>query len=544
MTIPLHVRAKPAFTPTPAPAGAASLVQRKCACGGSAGLSGECEECRKKKVSGGEGVRLQPKLAIAAPGDRYKQEADRVAGQVTSDQWNGEEDGGVGVLRTPDHGVSPAEACDVPQEVHGVLQSAGRGLDAASRSFFEPRFGHDFSRIRVHDDGRAADSARAVAARAYTVGHHIVFDAGEYAPTTAVGRRLLAHELTHSVQQGAASPRPDTLGGGPVPSITHAAGQQLSRWKIEGTEASAEKDGESLERLARRVGAGAESWRCIRPIEMALADGADRPADFNERYARYVTAADRFDLSDLLASTGPSVRIHILSSATEQEGIGLFERMYPGLTHYRDPDLGFRQESNRGLTPIKQLVLVGHADEYVMMANPDGKDKFSPRAAVQYSPDLPLDLRLDGNRDQHARGPGWPRDAAAAVLVHARRVHPRRGLPLDRVRYRLRQHLPPQRRHGPGHHRRRARQLPASADARRTEAETERLDEAEPPCTTYGSLEFTDDDGIRLDGPFYNVADFHAGSRWATVAYRGEAGWSEVKSGQGSRPRRVRPDHR
>ena len=91
-----------------------------------------------------------------------------------------------------------------PPIVDRVLSSPGRPLDPATRAFMEPHFGHDFSRVRVHTDDRAAASARAVQARAYTVGADVVFDAGQYAPGTEAGRRLLAHELTHVVQQGQA----------------------------------------------------------------------------------------------------------------------------------------------------------------------------------------------------------------------------------------------------------------------------------------------------------------------------------------------------
>src|SRR5205085_3153068 len=70
-----------------------------------------------------------------------------------------------------------------------------------TRTFMEPRFGHDFSRVRVHADGRAAESARSVNALAYTVGEDLVFGAGQYAPGTSAGKRLLAHELSHVVQQ-------------------------------------------------------------------------------------------------------------------------------------------------------------------------------------------------------------------------------------------------------------------------------------------------------------------------------------------------------
>ena len=71
------------------------------------------------------------------------------------------------------------------------------------RTFFEPRFERDFSQVRVHADAHAAESAQAVQALAYTVGSDIVFGAGQYAPATTAGQRLLAHELTHVVQQGA-----------------------------------------------------------------------------------------------------------------------------------------------------------------------------------------------------------------------------------------------------------------------------------------------------------------------------------------------------
>ena len=81
------------------------------------------------------------------------------------------------------------------------LRGGGQPLSTPVRDFFEPRFGHDFTQVRVHADTRAAASARAVNARAFTVGRDIVFGAGYYTPETNEGRRLLAHELTHVVQQ-------------------------------------------------------------------------------------------------------------------------------------------------------------------------------------------------------------------------------------------------------------------------------------------------------------------------------------------------------
>lgn len=89
----------------------------------------------------------------------------------------------------------------VPPLVHEVLRSPGQPLDPATRAFMEPRFGHNFSKVRVHTDTKAAESASAVNALAYTVGQNIIFGAGSFAPESYSGRALLAHELIHVLQQ-------------------------------------------------------------------------------------------------------------------------------------------------------------------------------------------------------------------------------------------------------------------------------------------------------------------------------------------------------
>jgi hypothetical protein len=183
-----------------------------------------------KLLSGGT---LQRKLTINQPGDAHEQEADRVADTVTrtSDpavtQPPGSQAGSAGLLQRCSCGKSAStgghcEQCKAMQKrrenpagssvtassraaapsiVHDVLSSPGRPLDSAPRSFMEPRFGHDFSGVRIHTDQRAAESAQAVDALAYTAGRDIVFGAGQYAPHTHAGSRLLAHELTHVMQQ-------------------------------------------------------------------------------------------------------------------------------------------------------------------------------------------------------------------------------------------------------------------------------------------------------------------------------------------------------
>ncbi len=93
-----------------------------------------------------------------------------------------------------------------PPVVHAAIASPGRALDTPTREFFEPRFGHDFSQVRIHTDRTATESARAIQAQAYTVGREVVFGAGQYSPRTPATRRLLAHELAHVVQQRNAAP--------------------------------------------------------------------------------------------------------------------------------------------------------------------------------------------------------------------------------------------------------------------------------------------------------------------------------------------------
>jgi hypothetical protein len=139
-------------TPEPQRTFGAPVLQRRCACGGVPGADGECAACKAK--------RLQRK-ALAERG------------------------GGV-----------------APSIVHDVLRSPGRPLEGPVRTDMETRLGHDFSHVRVHTDGRAAASAAAVDAQAYTVGRNVVFGQGGYAPSSSSGRALLTHELAHVVQQG------------------------------------------------------------------------------------------------------------------------------------------------------------------------------------------------------------------------------------------------------------------------------------------------------------------------------------------------------
>jgi hypothetical protein len=173
---PVRTRVAPARTLTRAPA---PLLQRRCACGGVAGIDGECAECKKKR----EGELMQRRARGANK---------RLA---------------------------------VPPVVHDVLREPGTPLDPATRSDMERRFGHDFGQVRVHTGGRAAESAQRVDAHAYTVGQHMVFDAGQYRPQTPDGQRLLAHELAHTVQQQGLQRAPASLSAVETPEYQRLEGE-------------------------------------------------------------------------------------------------------------------------------------------------------------------------------------------------------------------------------------------------------------------------------------------------------------------------------
>jgi Domain of unknown function (DUF4157) len=178
------------------------LLQRKCACGGSSGITGSCSDCEKKKWLGQP---LQTKLSINEPGDEYEREADRVAELVMRMPEPNLRDGYSRVSTDPlaqrRIAADGGNTQDAALIVGAALSSPGHPLDENTRAYFEPRFSHDFSSVRVHTDSGAATSAAKVGALAYTLGNDIVFAAGKYSTTTTSGKRLLAHELSHVIQQ-------------------------------------------------------------------------------------------------------------------------------------------------------------------------------------------------------------------------------------------------------------------------------------------------------------------------------------------------------
>ncbi|HEU5137483.1 MAG TPA: DUF4157 domain-containing protein [Steroidobacteraceae bacterium] len=199
-------------------------MQRKCACGGkSAEPEQKCKRCASKK--------MQKKLSIGAAADPLEHEADRVADEVLRKPISATTSSApVGVQRAVANDSTAVDT--VPASVEQVLSSPGDAMSGGVREDMERRFGHDFSNVRIHTDAAAAESAREVNARAYTIGNHIAFRPGAFDAASGDGRRLLAHELTHVVQQrSAAAPRmqrqpaaPELEKSGAVVEQTYRAG--------------------------------------------------------------------------------------------------------------------------------------------------------------------------------------------------------------------------------------------------------------------------------------------------------------------------------
>jgi hypothetical protein len=197
----------------------------------------ESKFVRLQAMHGNQGVQrllrggvLQRKLTINEPGDAFEQEADRVAEKVmrmpdpaaarepvatsgmgarlqrcscgTTSPGGGQcEECKSKAMQLQRSSATSVGAATAPPIVHDVLNSPGKPLDAATRNFMEPRFGADFNNVRVHTGDKAAESAQVVDALAYTVGNHMVFGRGQDETMTTSGKRLVAHELTHVLQQ-------------------------------------------------------------------------------------------------------------------------------------------------------------------------------------------------------------------------------------------------------------------------------------------------------------------------------------------------------
>jgi GH24 family phage-related lysozyme (muramidase) len=191
------------------PAGALSAspprLMRKCATceeeeRNGAGTPDKCPECPTKATDALPTVLRRQPAPAPAPAPTTTASAGPAITEAATEAAPAK---GTDTLQRQNSGRSGDQLGDAsaPDSVHGVLRDHGEALDPGTRDFMEARFGQDFRAVRIHRDTKAAASAHGVGARAYTVGDHIAFAGGAYQPASSDGRRLLAHELAHVVQQ-------------------------------------------------------------------------------------------------------------------------------------------------------------------------------------------------------------------------------------------------------------------------------------------------------------------------------------------------------
>ena len=234
-------------------------------------------------------MRLQRKLSVGSTSDPLEQDADQVAERVMRMADPGlaapvpapvglrrkcaacEQEDDLEV-RTKATSTRPPGETEAPPIVHDVVRTGGQPLGSGLRDFFEPRFGADFGRVRLHTDRRAADSAAAIGALAYTVGNHVVLGSGQFPSTTGPGGALLAHELAHVVQQGGSG-----FQHGSAPVVRRLAGPEIpvSPQAIEEMHALIRQFTALSESGAVTAAEGAEVTTAVAEAEAALATATE-----------------------------------------------------------------------------------------------------------------------------------------------------------------------------------------------------------------------------------------------------------------------------
>ena len=280
---------KTSFTPVQS-----NLLQRKCGCSQSANLTGQCSECQRKKLAPERGStdlanesnappivhevlrssfpKIQPKLKVSQPNDKYEQEADRIADQIMrmpeqsvtanrsaiegenlsiqrlensederdhpeenlqlkrlvgaesiqrqeleEDEEKDEEEEMLQTKRSSSQ--VPEVTPNIETGIESLRRSGGQPLPPSIRTFMEPRFGYDFSKVRLHTTGNAVQLANQLNAQAFTAGHDIVLGAGISSGQTTARTHLLAHELTHVIQQSRTDVAISSSSHSSIPSI-------------------------------------------------------------------------------------------------------------------------------------------------------------------------------------------------------------------------------------------------------------------------------------------------------------------------------------
>ncbi len=310
----------------------------------------------KNKVSF-RNLPIKCKLSIGSSVDPLEHEADAMADKV---------------MRMPENGLIQRKCSSCEEEeklqrkplasfiqkkgAHGGLVASasvsnrinssrgkGSGLSGSTKSFMESRFETDFSNVNIHIGGEATQMNRELNAKAFTVGNDIYFNEGQYQPGSNEGKHLLAHELTHAVQQNI------------------SVRKKIQRWTISGNTATADNEGDYLGRLAIKAGGNFNDWKCIKPLKMKTSTLKKVPSRFNDHYEEYVQIGDQFDISNIIAAAGGALNIYLFDDAIDKKDADLAKLFYPGSVSSLSVDTDIDSSSNSGMNPIGTMVIFGHS---------------------------------------------------------------------------------------------------------------------------------------------------------------------------------------
>lgn len=286
---------------------------------------------------------LQASMDVSHPDDREEREAERVAEEVLHGDESTHEGRSPTVTGRTSDGTDGSGTLDSETEAEiRAVTSGGRPLSESTRSFFESRFGQDFSDVRVHTGSQADKVARSIDAEAFTLGSDVVLRSGKYNPGTSRGRTLMAHELTHVVQQRAANPRRSTNGSATRPSVsafgvtadvlpqTAESSERTAADEGDRAAAAREDDGsvdviETLEteraayrRTLKLVESFVESSRKIESsIQSSSPNFAQALSQVEGAYSTILKARDEYRKAVIAAGSRPSVEVTTTESVSE-----------------------------------------------------------------------------------------------------------------------------------------------------------------------------------------------------------------------------------
>jgi hypothetical protein len=281
--------------------------------------------------------------------------------------------------------------------------------------------------------------------------------------------------------------------------LSRDAAPVLRRWSIGGNTATSDDRTDTLSGLAAKVGAHYGDWTCIKPLGQRTSTHARLPANFDEHYELYVQNGDTFDISNLTATTGPSLKMFLFDPVKDAMNADIAKRFYPGSVQSIGVDNDIEKAAGSGSTPIADMVIFGHAGGDSMWGDPAGLNAFTPHDFDPADPPPSFTLASAGllprrcwfTRNASTRAVGCDSETFGNDFA--------------------------------GHYLRRGAHVVTTTKSVRPKCSAPRRHPVTGACLSYDGLDFASSwttTATMLEGPFWTTADFHAGKYWKTIGGR------------------------